>query len=71
MKQLAFCSADNESIHFIPENLVLEAAENEDGTTTLAVIDIIHIKSSIDEVRKEMSKPQRKRTLWHTLSQPS
>lgn len=71
MKQLAFCTADNESICFIPENLVLEAAENEDGTTTLAVIDLIHIKSSIGEVRKEMSKPQRKRTLWHTLSQPS
>lgn len=64
-------AADEESLYFIPENIILEAAENEDGTTTLAIVDVINVKSNIDDVRKEISKRQRDRILWHTLSQPS
>ncbi len=64
-------AADEESLYFIPENIILEAAENEDGTTTLAIVDVINVKSHIDDVRKEISKRQRDRILWHTLSQPS
>ena len=64
-------AADEESLYFIPENIILEAAENEDGTTTLAIVDVINVKSHIDDVRKEISKRQRNRILWHTLSQPS
>ena len=71
MKELSFLAADEESLYFIPENYILEAAENEDGTTTLAIVDIINVKSNIDDVRKEISKRQRDRILWHTLSQPS
>ena len=64
-------AADEESLYFIPENIILEAAENEDGTTTLAIVDVINVKSHIEDVRKEISKRQRNRILWHTLSQPS
>lgn len=64
-------AADEESLYFIPENYILEAAENEDGTTTLAIVDIINVKTPIDRIRKEMSKRQRNRIQWHTLSQPS
>ena len=71
MKELSFLAADEESLYFIPENIILEAAENEDGTTTLAIVDVINVKSNIDDVRKEISKRQRNRILWHTLSQPS
>ncbi|MBO4713828.1 MAG: hypothetical protein J5615_08075 [Fibrobacter sp.] len=71
MKELSFLAADEESLYFIPENIILEAAENEDGTTTLAIVDVINVKSHIDDVRKEISKRQRDRILWHTLSQPS
>lgn len=71
MKELSFLAADEESLYFIPENIILEAAENEDGTTTLAIVDVINVKSHIDDVRKEISKRQRNRILWHTLSQPS
>lgn len=71
MKELSFLAADEESLYFIPENIILEAAENEDGTTTLAIVDVINVKSNIDDVRKEISKRQRDRILWHTLSQPS
>ena len=71
MKELSFLAADEESLYFIPENIILEAAENEDGTTTLAIVDVINVKSHIEDVRKEISKRQRNRILWHTLSQPS
>ena len=64
-------AADEESLYFIPEDIILEAAENEDGTTTLAIVDVINVKSHIEDVRKEISKRQRNRILWHTLSQPS
>ena len=50
----------------IPENHILEA-----GINTLVVLAVIHINSSIDQLGQEMSKTQRKYTLWHTLSQPS
>lgn len=71
MKELSFLAADEESLYFIPEDIILEAAENEDGTTTLAIVDVINVKSHIEDVRKEISKRQRNRILWHTLSQPS
>ena len=71
MKELSFLAADEESLYFIPENIILEAAENEDGTTTLAIVDVINVKSHIEDVRKQLSKSHRNRILWHTLSQPS
>lgn len=58
MKDLSFLTADEQSIYFIPENHILEAKENEDGTTTLAIVDIIDVKDTIEEVRKSMSKRQ-------------
>ena len=71
MKELAFCTTDNEYLYLLQENRILEAAENEDGTTTLAIVDVINVKSHIDDVRKQLSKSHRNRILWHTLSQPS
>ena len=71
LKELAFCTTDNEYLYFVQENRILEAAENEDGTTTLAIVEIIDVKTPIDQIRKELSKTHRNRIQWHTLSRPS
>jgi hypothetical protein len=71
MKELAFCTTDNEYLYFVQENRILEAAENEDGTTTLAIVEIIDVKTPIDQICKELSKTHRNRIQWHTLSRPS
>ena len=70
MKELSLLTSDEKSIYFIPENLILEAAENEDGTTTLAIVNIINVKSHVDEILKETSKSQRKKIRWHKLIKP-
>jgi len=71
MKKLTLITTDDKELYFLPENHILEVSGNEDGTATLAVVNIITVKSSVEELRKEITINQQKKIKWLTQSRPS
>lgn len=65
MKSITLLSADEKELYFVPENRILEASQNDDKTTTLAVVDIITVKSTVKEIRQELSSKYIKKIYWH------
>ena len=68
MKKLVLTTSDEREMHFIPENRILEVGEEADGTTTVAFVYVINVKTPIDEIRKEISKSQIPKIKWLKLS---
>lgn len=68
MKKLVLTTSDEREMHFIPENRILEVGEEADGTTTIAFVYVINVKTPIDEIRKEISKSQIPKIKWLTQS---
>ena len=68
MKEIAFGTTDNENVFFIPPRNILEVKENDDGTSTVAFVQVIEVKKSVEEIRKELSKAQIERIKWLTKS---
>ena len=66
MKKLVLTTSDEREMHFIPENRILEVGEEKDGTTTVAFVYVINVKTPIDEIRKEISKSQIPKIKWLT-----
>jgi len=69
MKRISVVTTDEKEIHFIPENRILEVGEEPDGTTTIAFVCVINVKSSVDEIRKELSKSQVSKIKWFVQSE--
>jgi hypothetical protein len=63
--------ADEKMLYDIPESRLLQVIENEDGTTTIAYIDVIKAKNTVENLREQISKKQIERIQWLTKSQPS
>lgn len=68
MKKLVLTTSDEREMHFIPENRILEVGEEADGTTTIAFVYVINVKTSVDEIRKQISKSQVPKIKWLKLS---
>ena len=68
MKEIVLTTSDEREMHFIPENRILEVGEEKDGTTTIAFVYVINVKTPIDEIRKEISKSQIPKIKWLTQS---
>ena len=68
MKKLVLATSDERELHFIPENRILEVGEEPDGTTTIAFVYVINVKSPVDEIRKQISKSQVTKIKWLKLS---
>jgi len=69
MKRLTLATSDERELHFIPENRILEVGEEPDGTTSIAFVYVINVKTPIDEIRKQISKSQVPTIKWLKLSQ--
>lgn len=69
MKNLILETTDNKELFFIPDDTVLEVAENEDGSSTIAFVNIIRVKSSMDEIQAEMSKSRIPKVAWLRYNQ--
>lgn len=69
MKRISVVTTDEKEIHFIPENRILEVGKEPDGTTTIAFVCVINVKSSVDEIHKELSKTQISRIKWWKLEE--
>ena len=69
MKRLTLTTSDERELHFIPENRILEVGEEPDGTTSIAFVYVINVKTPIDEIRKQISKSQVPTIKWLKLSQ--
>ena len=67
MKKLSLVTSDEKELHIVPENRILEVGEEQDGTTTIAFVYVINVKSSVDEIRKQISKTQVPKIKWLKL----
>lgn len=67
MKKLSLVTSDEKELHIVPENRILEVGEEQDGTTTIAFVYVINVKSSVDEIRKQISKSQESKINWLKL----
>ena len=47
-----------------PKKNILEVVENEDGSSTLAIVEIIQTATPVEEIRKQLSEKHCKRIKW-------
>lgn len=71
MRRLTLMTTDDKELYFLPENHILEVSGNDDGTATLAIVTVITVKSSVEELREKITLNQQKKIKWLTQSRPS